>query len=105
MDTDEHRFLRKKSFTVWVIPGLFVTPSDLCPSVSICGFNCFFKVELFRKKFPSGNGIDRRGQTFSHGFAHQGARRAQEEQIFNARFHWLILLITGLTEKTAVCRR
>lgn len=33
MDPDAPRFFREKAFTLWVIPGLFVTPSDLCPSV------------------------------------------------------------------------
>ena len=42
MDTKVHRFFGKNAFTLRVIPGLFVTPSDRCPSVSICGFNCSF---------------------------------------------------------------
>src|SRR6266508_389827 len=44
MDTDQHRFFRKKSCTFRVIAVSFPTPSYLCPSVSICGFNCFFRI-------------------------------------------------------------
>src|SRR2546425_181383 len=37
--------------------------------------------------------------------AETGDQPGKKEQIFNARFHWLIPSITDLTGKTAACRR
>ena len=39
MDTD---FVLKSALTLWGIPSSVATPSFLCASVSICGFNCSF---------------------------------------------------------------
>src|SRR4029434_3075031 len=45
MDTDKHRFFGRQSFAVWVSSLFCAVDSDLCSSVSICGFNCFFRLK------------------------------------------------------------
>ena len=50
MDTDQHRFSWRKQFTRRVILSSFATCSDLCASVSICGFDCLFQDQQWKTK-------------------------------------------------------
>jgi hypothetical protein len=63
MDTDKHRCRQTLPFTRGVNGSAFGTPSDLRPSVSICGFNCSFQDYGFSAANGHFLGLDLRNLT------------------------------------------